>query len=89
VTRAERTILTVGEDGTVTSIQVNLHQHQAPDTTKWLWGWKEIGDALGRSERWARRKGKRIPVSWEGGRPCITLGDLYAWLKGQRAAVAR
>jgi len=86
MTRTERAIMSVGPDGTVTSIRVHLHAETPPDTTRWLWGWKEIGDALGRSERWARRKSKRIPVSWEGGRPCITLGDLYAWLKGQRAA---
>jgi hypothetical protein len=84
MTRTERTILTVGPDGAVTSIQVTLHAHPAPDTTRWLWGWKEIGDALGRSERWAKRRRKLIPVSWDRGRPCITVGDLYAWLKGMR-----
>lgn len=85
MTKAERTILTVGADGKVTSIQVREERRLEPDTSRVLWGWKQIADALDRSERWAKRNGKRLPVSWVNGRPCITMGDLYGWLKAQCA----
>ena len=83
MTRIERAVLTVGDDGKVTSIQVREERRLEPDTSRVLWGWKEIAYALGRSEIWAKKSKRKIPVSRVNGRPCITIADLYAWLKAQ------
>lgn len=50
--------------------------------------WKEIGNALGRSERWCRYMAGRgqdpLPVHKLGGITRLNLSDLEGWLQRQR-----
>ena len=83
MTRTQRTTLTVGEDGRVVAIHVAEYPRHQCDGSRWLWGLKEIGDAINRNERWARRNVHKLPVVWVSGKPAIALADLVAWLKSQ------
>lgn len=81
MTKTERTILTVDANGRVSAIYLEPAWPQ--DQSPWIWTWKAIGAAVGRSERWARRLGRAggMPVTWVEGRPGITKAALYGWLK--------
>ena len=62
----------------------------APDARQFVETWKDIANALGRSERWCRYMSNRaigpLPVFKVGGIARLRLEDLATWLEEQRTA---
>lgn len=53
---------------------------------KRLFGWKAIGNAVERSEWWAKKWGasdhpRRIPVTWIAGQPSVRVDQFLAWME--------